>query len=79
MSFAYHELGVVREKLFPSLLVWSVQCYLGLWSRSVQIRDVEGLQSGLVINPLCLSRLLEAPGEVVYYGGSGLGIGYLDF
>ena len=58
--------GVVSEKLFPSLMVWSVQCYLDIWSGSVQRRDLEGLRTGLVTQPLCLGQLLEAPGEVVY-------------
>ena len=70
--------GVVSEKSFPSLMVWSIQCYLGLWSRSVQRHDAEGLRSGLVTQPLCLECILEASREVVYCGGFGLGIGYLD-
>ena len=71
--------GVVSERLFPSLLVWSVKCFLGLWLRSVQRRDTEVLRSRLVTQPVCSSRLLEASGEVVYCRGFGLGIGYLDF
>ena len=78
--FHLHTLSyrVVSEKSFPFLLVWSVQCYLGLWSRSVQRHDAEGLRSGLATQPLGLGQLLEAPREVVYYGGFVLGIGYLD-
>ena len=70
---------MVIERSFPSLLVWSVQFYLGLWSRSVQGRDAKGLRSGLVTQPLFLGWLLEVPREVVNCKGFGMGIGYLDF
>ena len=55
---------MVSEKSFPFLMVWSVQCYLGLLSISVQRCDAEGLRLGLVTQPLCLGRFLEAPREV---------------